>query len=359
MDNGGDSSFPLGLLGRKPGKGTFLHRFFRPVKDPGRVIPLRAGFVHAFADSAKVHDSAPQAADGVVGGNVVFFQGFLCFLIFGLGKTEGLLRVPGGELLFQLRPPLVGAALSEKGIPPLLQFLRFLAAFSVAAVQELRLGDLFLHLPELGFQKGDLPGLIVAAAVELTLELLHGLGVGSAFFPGGDELGDALFQAPILTDGKTCLADKGAALIYLPADAKKGLAAVFSGQFRDHGAGSGIHGPKLRHRRAGTAGGAEKGKLLSLHGAVDPAQHGGAGPGGVTVFFGKRAGLVPLTAVDAVKHGGQKGAPGGLAGLIGRLDNVEAFVQLQGLALEFAEIGAHTMDLHGITSLVGLDFKIF
>src|SRR5699024_6537449 len=57
--------------------------------------------------------------------------------------------------------------------------------------------------------------------------------------------------------------------------------------------------------------------------------------------------FVPLLGVDAVEHGPQEGRPGGLAPLVGGLDDIQPLLQLQLPVIQAAEGGFHTNDFHG------------
>ena len=176
-------------------------------------------------------------------------------------------------------------------------------------------------------------------AVPLAAEGVAGLGVGDALLPGGDEGEDALLQLGAGADAEVALADQGAALEDLPGDAKEGLAAVPGAELRDGLRRPGTEGGEGAHGGVLAAGLPLEGDLAEAAGAVHPAGHGGAVPGGVAVLLRQDAGPIPLPAVDAVEHGGQQGAPGGLAALVGGPQDVETVSQLQGLSLQAAEDG--------------------
>ena len=176
-------------------------------------------------------------------------------------------------------------------------------------------------------------------AVPLAAEGVAGLRVGAAFLPGGDERQDAALQLGAGGDAEAALADHGAALEDLPGDAEKGLTAVPGAELRDGLRRSGAEGGEGAHGGVLAAGLPQESHVPEAGGAVHPAGHGGAVPGGVAVLLCQHAGAVPLPAADAVEHGGQQGAPGGLAALVGSLQDIEAVGERQGLSLEAAEDG--------------------
>ena len=90
--------------------------------------------------------------------------------------------------------------------------------------------QLLLDLRKLGLQGRELATLIKTAAVQLFFQGVVSLCIRSVFLTGRDEGSHAAFQPGILCDGQPTLADKGAALKNLPADAQEGLSAVRSGQ---------------------------------------------------------------------------------------------------------------------------------
>ena len=117
---------------------------------------------------------------------------------------------------------------------------------------------------------------------------------------GGDESGDAALQAGVLGNGDTGLADKGAALIDLPADTQQRFPAVLTRQAGEALAGAGVKSLEISHGGHLAAGGPNQGQLVCPGAAVQAAVHGVAVPRRIAVFVGDKAGLVPLPAVDAV-----------------------------------------------------------
>ena len=107
---------------------------------------------------------------------------------------------------------------------------------------------------------------------------------------------------------------------------------------------AGVEGLEVPHGGRLAAGGAEQGQGVVSRPAVQAAGHGAAVPGGVAVLVRQDAGPVPLLGVDAVKHGEEEGAPGGLPRFVGGLEDVQAVLKLQGLLPEAAEGGGHAAD---------------
>ena len=165
--------------------------------------------------------------------------------------------------------------------------------------------------------------------VQLLFQSGRGFGVGGVLLTGGDQGGDAALQLGVLVHGQSVLADKGAALKNLPGDAQQNLAAVGSGQTGVFLSGAGVDGLKLPHGSSCPPGFPQQGQSLSAGDTVHPPLHRTSGPGSVAVFVGNEAGPVPFPAVDSIEHGGKKGTPGGFAGFVGGLENVQAVPQLQ------------------------------
>ena len=76
--------------------------------------------------------------------------------------------------------------------------------------------------------------------------------------------------------GQARLADKGAALKDLPADAQQGLAAGGTGQARHRLVGTGVYGTEFPHGAGLPPGGAGQSQLPQFRAAVHPAGHGRA-----------------------------------------------------------------------------------
>ena len=108
-------------------------------------------------------------------------------------------------------------------------------------------------------------------------------------------------------------------------DAQQGLPAVLRGE-----EGNGLPGGGP-HRRKGAPGNVPpgapaEGDAPALPDEIHRALHGPARPGLVAVFLGQIARLVPVPWRKAVKHGPEEGAPGGLPGLVGGLDDIQTLL---------------------------------
>ncbi|MPM83955.1 hypothetical protein SDC9_131025 [bioreactor metagenome] len=117
-----------------------------------------------------------------------------------------------------------------------------------------------------------------------------------------------------------------------------------TGEARVFVAGSGIDCLKIAHGGGLSLCLPEKSQVIIPGAAVQTAGHGCSAPGRVAILIRNKAGPIPLPTVDAVQHGEQKRAPGGFAGLIGSLQNVQAVGQSQSFLIQLAKCGAHTMD---------------
>ena len=208
-----------------------------------------------------------------------------------------------------------------------------------------------LHLGKLSLQLWNAAhALVHLPPVEPLLQTPLRLGVGHVLLPGGHQSGDAPLQLRGRLDGqRAALPQKGGALKHLPAHPQQQLPAVGPGQAGDGLLGAGIH--RLKGPEGGVPlGGAADGDVPPLPLQGDLPLHGGAGPGLVPVLVRQVPLLVPVPGVDAIEHGLQKGGPGGLAPLVGGLDQVEAGGELQSLSRQLAKDRRHGFDLHGAIS---------
>ena len=266
----------------------------------------------------------------------------LSLVVAGLGILE--IQLPLGNGL--MKGQLPGAeGMLPSGLGPLsLQLVELVVELGELACTAGQFRLLLLQLRDAAHALVDL------AAVEPLLELSLHLGVGYILLPGGNQGGDAGLQLRGGADGQgAALSDEGGALIDLPAYAQQHLAAGVGGQAGDGLLGAGIHGGEAAKGHIAPRP-SPNGNVLALPLQGDLPLHGGAGPGLVAVLVGQVALSVPVPGVDAVEHGLQKGAPGGLSSFVGGGDDVESRLQSQALSLELAESGSHGFDLHGATS---------
>ena len=328
-----------GLLRRLPGKGALPGGLLRPERGLHSLVPDLPGVRQLPPDGLKVHESPPEPGDGVALRQTLRFRGGAeaggCrFLRLGLVPQllQSFAPLDGGVAL---SVPEVLLHLPLEGLQPpeLLLRLRQLPALGLE-VLPLSADLLALRLP-----LRDAAGPVVSPAVQLAAQGVAGLGVGGPLLSGGDQGEDAALQLRAGTDAQVALADHGAALKDLPGDAQKGLPAARGGQLRDGLCRPGPAGGEGPHGGGLPPGLPEDGELAEAAGAVHPAGHGGAVPGGVAVLLRQDPGPVPLSAVDTIEHGRQQGTPGGLAALVGGFQDVEAVPQRQGLPLEPAEDG--------------------
>ena len=181
---------------------------------------------------------------------------------------------------------------------------------------------------------------MVSAAVQRAAQELFAFYIRSILLAGGDKGHDALFQLGVLVHGQAALADKGAALKYAAGHTGEQLAGVLAGHALHLVGGAGVGCVKAAHGSAALDGVAHQNQIVLAVVHIDAALHGGSAPGSVPVFVGQRA---PLAARQAVKHGPQKGEPGGFAGFVGGLDHIQPLLEIQGGIVEAAERGCERL----------------
>ena len=290
--------FRLPLLGDAPGLGQGPPGLLQQLQlslHPGQGVPVR------------------QIA-------VQLLQG--CQLLAAAGQVLlGLPPLPQGLLLFQGLP--LGSALLQLLYPGLGGALLFPGVFQLGG--KLRLAAQGLVQPGLLLlQLRDQAGFVVAAAVQLFFQPIIAFGIGYILLTCGQQGGDAAFQLRVLGHGQSALPDEGAALEYLPGDAQQGLAQVLTGDIGHRLGGAGIGAGEVTHGGADAAGAAQDGPQLTAGVQVHAALHGFARPGGIAVLVCQGT---ALTGGQAIQHGAQKAAPGGLAGFVGGADHVEPRLQ--------------------------------
>ena len=200
-----------------------------------------------------------------------------------------------------------------------------------------------VQLADLPLQGGDLTGFVVPAAVQLLFQPLIRLGVGGLLLTGGDKSGDAPLQFRILVYDQRALADEGTAGKHLRGNAQQLLAGVPCRNAGYRRCRTGKSTGEVAHRRRSSPRVTLQrvGFPLCLYFHL-PA-HESAAPGCVTVLV--RQGT-PVPCADAIQHAADESAPGGLAGFIGGIYDIQAGLQRQLRLLQRAERGIHCSDLH-------------
>ena len=200
------------------GEGAFAYRGLRPQHLLHGLVPLSAGLVHTLAHGLQIDDGTTEAGNGVIFRNVFRFQPTAeC--------VSPLLRLLGGLLCLH-KILLLLLCFPRIQMSQFCLQKRFLLRQGVHLGQSLFEGlfqvpgifDLQAHFRQFCFQRRDLTGFIMTAAVELLFQNFRGFGEGRILFAGRDEGGNPPFQTGVLTDGQPALPDKGAALIDFPAD---------------------------------------------------------------------------------------------------------------------------------------------
>ena len=341
--------FLPGIFGGLPGEGKFADGFFSPQQRLHGLILIGAGFCGALPHGFQIDNSAPQTPDGFGIRNMVGFQ-----LVF-----QRLRMLSGGicvcRQLFQLTVLLGGVPavmpsqlVSERGSRRL-QCLRLHLRFRQLLLDALCGAELTAYFRQFGFQSGQLAAPVKAAAVQLLFQNVVSLRIRGVLLAGGDQRCDPAFKTCVLTDGKSALTDESTAFKNFPADAQQGFTAVRAGKTVHHGAGIGIYRLKLRHGSGLPPGAAGDGEVNAARPAVQTPGHGCTGPWRVTILFGNESGAIPFPAVDPVEHGGQKRTPGGFAGLIRGLKNVQAALQLYGFVPQTPKGCGHPLNEHRYT----------
>ena len=81
---------------------------------------------------------------------------------------------------------------------------------------------------------------------------------------------------------------------------------------------------------------------------VHAALHGRAGPGRIAVLVRQRP---ALAGGQAVQHGADKGAPGGLAGFVGSVQHIQPRRERQFAVVQAAEGAGQVQNIHGVILL--------
>ena len=132
-----------------------------------------------------------------------------------------------------------------------------------------------------------------------------------------------------LADGQAALADEGAALEYLPGYAQQSLSQVLTVYLRHRLGRAGIGAGEVLHGGAGPAGVPQHRPALAAGFQVHPPLHGLPGPGGEAVLVRQGA---ALAGRQTIQHGADEAAPGGLAGFVGGIDQVQPRLQPETVA---------------------------
>ena len=268
-------------------------------------------------------------------------------LLLGRFQSLGTLG-QGGNLLLQRRPGqrLVNACLFLELVPLSLQGADLLLQLGGLVGSFRHCRQLLPHLGQLALQ----PGNLAHAFVDLTFILprlqpaLH-LRKGDVLLPCGDQGGNAPLQLRGGGERQPARAQEGGAGKDGQPHAGELLAAVGGSELRYRLLRAGVDGGK------GAKGGVPPGAPADGDVPALPLQahlplHGGAGPGLIVVFIRQIALLVPVPGVDAIEHGLPEGGPGGLAALVGGVDEVEPLTRLQMGLVQLAKGGSHGNQLH-------------
>ena len=295
--------FRLPLLGDAPGLGQGPPGLLQQLQlslHPGQGVPVR------------------QIA-------VQLLQG--CQLLAAAGQVLlGLPPLPQGLLLFQGLP--LGSALLQLLYPGLGGALLFPGVFQLGG--KLRLTAQGVVQPGLLLlQLGDQPGLVVAAAVQLLFQPVIAFGIGHVLLSRGQQGGDPALQLRVLADGQAALADEGAALEYLPGYAQQSLSQVLTVYLRHRLGRAGIGAGEILHGGVGAAGVPQHRPAPAVGFQVHPPLHGLPGPGGEAVLVRQGA---ALAGGQTIQHGADEAAPGGLAGFVGGIDQVQPRLQPETVA---------------------------
>ena len=209
-----------------------------------------------------------------------------------------------------------------------------------------------LVLRERGFHGGKLcvrlrneTSLVVAEAVFPVAQTPGRLGGADGLLTGGDETGKPLFQRVVRADGESELPDEGAALKDAALHAEQDAATVFRRQLRNRNAGVLFIRAELPHRGAAATRALEDDDA-SFPVQLDLTSHRCARPRLIFRLCGNRAGLRPLSGVNAVEHREQKLRPGRFAALVREREDIEAGRERQLGVLQTAEAGVHTENGH-------------
>ena len=185
----------------------------------------------------------------------------------------------------------------------------------------------------------------MAAAVQLPLQAVVGLGVGGVLLTGGDEGGNAALQLGVLLHGQGVLTDEGAALEHLPGHAQQHIAGVLAGDAGDGRGGAGVDAGEFAHGRGGAARLPQEGVIAVPGAQLHPSPEGRTVPGRVAVLVGHGA---ALAGGQTIQHGADESTPGGLAGFVGGVQQIQTGGQVKTAAVETAEDAGKVQNIHGV-----------
>ena len=266
--------------------------------------------------------------------------GLLQFRGAARGLVRGLARLRVSQqllLLLDLRPLRLRSLKSRDALGGLLKL-----ALQLTDAGSVQHGETAAQVVHLQLQRGDLPGFVVTAAVQLLFQTVVCLGKRGLLLTGRNERGDAPLQLRVLIHGKARLADESAALKYLARHTEQRLAEVGAGDIR-HGCRRIIIGTgELAHRGVGAPRRAQDSIVLTATAQIHASLHGAAVPRGIAVLVGQRA---TRAGGQAIEHIADEAAPGGLAALVRGGDDVQTRLQVQRGVAQPPEIGLHMADL--------------
>ena len=236
--------------------------------------------------------------------------------------------------------PVQGTAVVAQCSQLLLPAFQLLAQGRFLLAQALDLPELLLGGADVRLTFGDQARTVVAAAVFQLPELRRQPLAVAGLVAGGHQGVEPAAQGIVGLHRKVGKPQKARALKYALFHAQQHLAAVVGGQLPDGKARLGLPGQEIPHGDPATAP-ALDGDVPALVQEAQGALHGLAGPGQIFFFFRQIFTPGPLPGVDAVEHGGEEGAPGGFAPLVGGGDHIQTLGKVQGLPVQLAEGGGH------------------
>ena len=253
------------------------------------------------------------------------------------------LAVGGNALLLRQRLPLGGLPAQVGGT--VFQRVQLLPGLVRLLVQGVQLPQGTVQLVDVPLQRGDKPGFVVAAAVQLLFQSVTGLGVGRVLLAGGDQRGDAAFQLRVLLHRQGILPDERTALKDLAGHAQQRLSGVLSGDVGDGRSGAGIGAGELAHGGGGAARLPQQRVALPVGGDIHAPLQRRAVPRGIAVLVRQRT---ALTGGQTVQHGADERAPCGLAGFVRCIQQVQPRRERQLVVIQTAKGAGQVQNIHGV-----------